>query len=410
MIPRHLKASILAALKDTPVILLVGPRQSGKTTLARSLVGKAFPARYLSMDDPAVLAAARADPDAFLSDLKGPAVLDEVQKAPGLAPSLRALVDRDRRPGRFLLTGSADVLLTHPFAHALVGRMEILHLWPFSQGEIEKRKEKFLDSLFRKSLPPSPMVGEEKDRILSRALRGGFPEPLGRTKDRAAAWFQSYVATILQREVRELSRIDGLDELPRLLNLLAARATGILNFSEISRTAGIPQTTLKRYMALLEHTFLIRRLPAWTNNPSKRLVKAPKILFSDTGLLSHLAGWSLPGLKAHPDASGPLLENFAAMEILKQASWSKRPARLYHFRLASGREVDLVLEGPAGRVVGIEIKARTALDASSFKGLGALSETARDKFHRGIVLYTGKERIAFGRNLHALPFSSLWTL
>ena len=408
MIRRNLAKSILAALRDTPVVLLVGPRQSGKTTLARSLVGRAFPARYLSLDDPALMAAARSDPAAFLSDLEGPAILDEVQLAPALASPLRSLVDRDRKPGRFLLTGSADVLLAPRFAQTLVGRMEVFHLWPFSQGEIEGRIESFLDGLFRKDLPKSSHPGEEKARILTRALKGGFPEPLTRSKSRASDWFRSYLAMILQREIRDLARIEGLDEIPRLLEILAARATGILNFSEVSRTAGIPQTTLKRYMALLEHTFLIRRIPAWTRNLTKRPVKSPKLLFSDTGLLSHLAGWNLARMKQHPDSSGPLLENFAAMEVMKQTGWARTRARIFHFRLSSGREVDLVLEDQEGRVVGIEIKAKAAIDASAFQGLRALEEAAGKAFHRGIVLYTGKERIAFGKNLHALPFPALW--
>ncbi len=409
MIPRHLTSRVLAALKDTPVILLVGPRQSGKTTLARSLPRRVFPARYLSMDDPGVLAAARADPVAFLTDLQGPAILDEVQQAPELAPALRLLVDQARKPGMFLLTGSADVLCAPRFAETLVGRMEIFHLWPFSQGEIEGSKEEFVDRIFSRTLEIEGPFREEKEGILSRAWKGGFPEPLKRPPSRREAWFQSYIANLLHREIRELSRIEGLTEIPRLLEILAARATGILNFSEISRTAGIPQTTLKRYMALLEHTFLVRRILPWTRNPSKRLVKSPKIFFTDTGLLSHLSGWTLSRLKAHPDDAGPLLENFVAMEILKQIGWSRRRPSLFHFRLATGKEVDLVLEDSRKRVVGIEVKARTTVDASAFQGLKALEETAGTSFHRGLVLYAGKERLAFAKNLHALPISALWS-
>jgi len=408
VIPRHLSAPLREALADTPVVFLTGARQSGKTTLVRSMAGPST--RYLSLDDPATLASAQADPGAFLEDLDGPAILDEVQQAPALVPALRAVVDRDRKPGRFLLTGSAHALATPALAQALVGRMEVLTLWPLSQGETERRREGFLDALFRRRLPPWRGPAEDRAAIVRRALRGGFPEPLGRSERRRRVWFRSYVATILQREVRDLARIEGLAELPRLLELLAARATGLLNFAGLSRNAGIPQTTLKRYLALLEQTFLVLRLPAWTRSRSKRLVKSPKLLVADTGLLAHLAGASAERLLAHPDAAGPLLENFVAMELQKQAGWSRTTCRLYHFRTSAGREVDLVAEDESGRLVGIEVKARASLSERNLQGLRALADIAGARFHRGVVLYTGRERLAFGPRLHALPIPALWSL
>ena len=405
---RHLRESVLSALADTPVVYLVGARQSGKTTLARSAVGERFPARYLSLDDPATLAAAQADPAAFLDGFDGPVILDEVQGAPALAGSLRAAVDHRREPGRFLLTGSADVLATPRLAEALVGRMEVMTLWPFSQGEIEGHREDFPAKLFAEEHPPGGGGGEGRVALVERALRGGFPEPVGRSASRRSAWFRSYITTLLQRDVRDLARIEGLADLPRLLRLLAARATGLTNFSELSRSSALPQTTLKRYVALLEQAFLIRRLPAWTRNPSKRLVRSPKLFFTDTGLLASLAGWNSGRLDQHPEEVGPLLENFVISEVSKQLGWSRVSCAIHHFRTSTGREVDLVLEDEAGRVVGVEVKASSSLRESDFQGLHALAEAAGEDFLRGVVLYAGGERLGVGPGMFALPMSSLW--
>ncbi len=410
MFPRNLDTVVLEALADTPVVLLVGARQCGKTTLAKSMIGDAFPARYLSLDDPATLAAAHADPGAFLDDFQGPVILDEVLQIPALATVLRQVVDRGRKAGRFLLTGSANVLAMPRLADALVGRMEVVTLWPLSVGEIEGRRGSFVDACFRARLPPWKNEAEDRVACLRRALMGGYPEAVARKARRRAAWFRGYIATILQREVRDLARIEGLAELPRLLQLLAVRATGPLNYSEIARSAGLPQTTLKRYIALFEHTFLLWRLPAWSRNRSKRLVKAPKLLFGDTGLLAHLAGWTARGLAGHPGDAGPLLENFIAMELRKQLGWSRTAARLCHFRTDAGRGVDLVLEDEGGRVVGIEVKSRSTLGERDLRGLRTLAEMCGEDFHRGVLLYTGKERLAFGPRLHALPISSVWRL
>jgi len=410
MIPRHLSAPLGAALGDTPAVLVVGARQCGKTTLVRAVARARRGMRYLSLDDPATLAAAQRDPVAFLEDLGGPAVLDEVQQAPALAPVLRQVIDEDRRPGRFLLTGSAEVLAAPRLAGALAGRMEVLTLWPLSQGERQRRREGFVDALFRDRLPPWSGGGQERAELVRRVLAGGFPEPLGRSERRRGAWFEAYVATVLQREVRDLARIEGLGELPGLLELLAARAATLLNVAEIGRSASLAHTTLQRYLALLEQTFLVRRIPAWTRSRGKRLVKAPKVVICDTGLLSHLRGMSAQGLRRAPRDLGPLLENFAALELLKQIGWARTRCRLYHFRTAAGREVDWVLEDRAGRVVGIEVKARASLGEADFAGLRALADLAAEHFQRGVVLYTGAERLAFGPRLHALPVAALWEL
>lgn len=410
MHPRHLAPRILAALRDTPAVLLAGGRQTGKTTLARAVVERRRGARYLTLDDPTVRAAAAFDPAAFLGDLEGLVVLDEVQQVPELYPILRQEIDRDRRPGRFLLTGSAQVLTTPRLGEVLVGRLEVLRLWPLSQGEMLGIREGFVDAVFNSRLPGQRSAGGGRSQLIERALRGGLPEPAGRRGERRAAWFRSYLDLLLQRDVRDLAEIDRLVALPRLLELLAARAGALLNFAELSRSAGIPQTTLKRYFALLEGVFLLFRVPAWARNPSKRIVKSPKLYFCDSGLLGHLQRLSKGALRIRPQAAGPLIENLVGVELAKQVSWSRTPCRVHHFRTSAGREVDFVLEDDRGRIIGIEVKSASAVKRSDFRGLETLAEIAGPAFHRGLVLYAGSDRVAFGSNLHAIPIDALWDL
>ncbi|HEV7516005.1 MAG TPA: ATP-binding protein [Thermoanaerobaculia bacterium] len=414
MFRRSMTPLLLDALGDRPVVLLNGARQVGKSTLAREVATEARPASYLTLDDAAVLAAASHDPAGFLAGLSGPVTLDEVQRAPDLFLAIKAEVDRDRRPGRFLLTGSADFLLLPRVSESLAGRIEILTLWPLSQGEIEGRPEGFVDALFGPTLAPlsgAAEMPEDREAIFARALLGGYPEIVSKESAvRRRAWFNSYVATILQRDVRELANIEGLTALPRLLSLLAARASSLLNYSELSRSSGLSQTTLKRYFALLEATFLVQLLPAWASNLSKRLTKSPKILFGDTGLLAHNLGLDAARLALEPELAGLLLENFVLMEIKKQAAWSAVQPRLFHYRTLAGQEVDLILEDASGRCVGIEVKASTTLGARDMKPLTELAEALGKRFVRGILLYTGRTAVPFGERLHALPISSLWHL
>lgn len=410
MIQRHISTAVLEALADTPVVLLHGARQTGKSTLVKQLASGEHPSRYFTLDDPAVLSAAQHDPSGFVTALKEPVVIDEVQKAPALFTAIKAAVDRDRRPGRFLLTGSADVMLLPRLSESLAGRMEILTLWPLSQGEIEGTKEAFIDAAFSNELPKKIKSPQNWDEILARVLRGGYPVIQARLADaRRKAWFGSYVTAILQRDVRDLSGIEGFTQLPRLLSLLAARSTALLNFSELSRSIAIPQTTLKRYIALFEMTFLIQTLPAWSSNLSKRLVKTPKFILNDTGLMAHLLGLNQERLAMENTLAGPLLENFVVMELRKQAAWSKTRPQLFHFRTLTGQEVDFVLEDEAGKLVGIEVKASATVTAKDLRGLYALAELTGKRFRNGVILYTGHETVSFSAQLHAMPISALWT-
>jgi predicted AAA+ superfamily ATPase len=412
MIDRLLTTHLVDALRDRPVALLVGPRQAGKTTLAVAVSRTEHPAEYLTLDDPPVLAAALHDPVGFLTNLAGDAVLDEAQLAPELFRPLKAAVDRDRHPGRFLLTGSAQVLLLPRLSESLAGRMEILTLWPFAQRELAGASGSFVDALFAASrLPARADAALKLPDVCSRLGRGGFPE-IGTLRDagRRSAWFESYVTTILQRDVREIANVEGLVRMPALLSLLAARSAALLNVSEISRSSGLKLTTLNRYLALLEAVFLVYRLPAWSANVGKRLVKAPKLHLVDTGLAAHLLGLDESGIAESPQSLGALLETFVVTELLKDLGWATTRARLYHFRSSDGRrEVDVVVEDARGRVVGIEVRATSTPGGSDFEGLRALQALVGERFVRGVVLHLGDAALPFGDRLEAAPLSSLWT-
>jgi hypothetical protein len=412
MYPRNLLISLREAIADTPVVLVNGARQTGKSTLVQALIGDGFDARYVTCDDATVLAAARSSPADFLAGFNGPVIVDEVQRAPELFVALKAAVDRDRRPGRFLLTGSADVLMLPAVSESLAGRMEVLTLWPLSQGEIAGVREGFIDALFSRELPAYPGSRLTRDELIGRMLAGGFPEVTSRASmRRRRAWFGSYVTTILQRDVRDITNIEGLADLPRLLALIAARTGSLLNFAELSRSSAIAQSTLKRYMTLLEMTFLVQPLHAWSGNLGKRLIKAPKVMLSDLGLAAFLLGLD-PGAEDGDLGTvlGPLFESFVAMEVRKQVAWSTVQPRLYHYRAATNQEVDLVMEDARGRIVAVEVKARSSVDEDDFRHLKFVADQLGKRFLQGVVLYTGQEALSFGANLIALPVGALWEL
>ncbi|HMM39517.1 MAG TPA: ATP-binding protein [Desulfovibrio sp.] len=409
MYSRNITDNVVEALQDTPAVFIRGARQVGKSTLVQELAATRHPAQYVTLDNATVLAAATSDPQGFLAGFPGPMILDEIQRAPRLLPAIKEAIDRDRRPGRFLLTGSANLLTVPTVAESLAGRVEVLTLWPLSQGERAGRREDFIDRLFQGGKFATRKQGLPQADLLERIVVGGYPEPLGRVgQKRRAAWFESYLTTILERDVRDISNIQDLAALPRLLQFLSARTASLLNQSEVSRSLGIPNSTLGRYMDLLEGVFLVFKLPAWTANLGKRLVKSPKLYVADTGLAAHLAGADVKRLQAEPELSGRLLENFAVAEIMKQATWSDTSVRLYHFRTTAGREVDLVLEDSAGRVAGIEIKLSATLETKHFAGLKALQESLGERFQAGVVLYGGTEVVPFGERLWAVPVAGLW--
>lgn len=411
MLTRNITPNIIEALSDTPVVMLNGARQTGKSTLANSLISGKYIERYVTLDDATACAAAKHDPEGFISGLGESTVIDEIQRAPELFVAIKANVDRNRTPGRYLLTGSANVLLLPRLSESLAGRMEIFTLWPLSQGEFTGVRERFIDILFSEKLPSNASETADNDTsVIERAIRGGYPEAAARGSEaRRRAWFGSYITTILQRDVRDIANIDGLTAMPRLLSMLATRSPSLLNYSELSRTTGLPQSTLKRYMALFETIFMIDHLPAWYSNLGKRLVKTTKLVMNDTGLLAALLAVDAARLENTP-LCGALIENFVIMELKKQISWSATRPAMLHYRTQGGQEVDIVLEDSAGRVVGIEIKSAKSVGGQDFRGLQSLAEASGNNFLRGIVLYGGCKSVSFGSNFVAMPIDSLWNL
>ncbi len=408
MIERAITAPLLAALGDTPVVAVVGGRQTGKSTLVTGLADNGHRAEYVTLDDPTELAGARSDPVAFVDRFDGPVILDEVQRAPEIFLPIKAAVDRDRRPGRFLLTGSANVLFVPSVAEALAGRMEVLTLWPFSAAELEERpSERFLDWLFadRPDLPAAKRLSLEE--LVSRLLAGGYPEAVAREDDeRRRRWFSSYLTTILERDVRAMADIERLEQLPSLLTAVALRSRGPLNKSGLSQDLGVPNSSLDRYLALLNRVFLVRRFGAWHNRLGPRLVKSPKLLVSDPGLLCHLLRIDRERLREDAALRGLVLEDYVGMELVKCAAVGSATDVL-HYRTTKGAEVDFLLESADGRIAGVEVKASRSVDAHDFKRFERLEQSLGERFARGVVLYTGDRVIPFGERLAAWPVSLL---
>ena len=409
-VARAITPRLLTALSDTPAVMLVGPRQAGKSTLVQSLAGGPHPARYLSLDDLRTLDAVRRDPVGLIEGADGPLIIDEIQRAPELLLPIKASIDRDRRPGRFILTGSAQVMLLPTVAESLAGRVEVHTLWPFSQAEIEDVPGRIVELLLDDCPRPVPVPASACEDLIGRIARGGFPEAVARATDRREEWLASYLTVIVQRDLRDMANIERLSQVPAVLASLASRVRAPLNKTEVSSSVGIPRTSLDRYLTLLEHVFLVHRLPAWHSNRIKQIAKAPKLLLSDSALLTHLLRTDARRLAQDSTLLGSVLECFVGMELAKQLSAARTRASLMHMRTATGAEVDFILEGADGRVAGIEVKASATVRGEDFKHLAAVRDRiGGERFIRGVVLYTGGERLPFGERLEAWPLATLWT-
>ncbi|MBY3073771.1 ATP-binding protein [Rhizobium laguerreae] len=407
-IERKARPIVETALADTRVVLILGPRQAGKTTLARQFADGNRP--YMTLDDAGTLNAAKSDPTGFIRGIDR-AVIDEVQRAPDLMLAIKESVDRDEKPGRFLLTGSAKLATVPGIADSLAGRMAVVSLLPFAQSEILSTPGRLLDGLFAGDEPTPSEGAVFGDDLMNVVLKGGYPEVLRRsTPARRTAWLEDYVSLILDRDVRDIANIDQLDRLPRLLDVLAEHSGQLVNHSSFGSALGLSSVTAQKYVAILERLFLVRTIAPWSNNRLSRLVKTPKLHFVDTGLLASLREDDLETLRRDRTRFGALLESFVVSELLKLASWSERRLTFSHYRTKDQDEVDVVIEDRRGRIVGIEVKASATVKSDDFKGLRQLQEAVGERFIRGLVLHDHDRVTPFGEKLHAAPLSILWSM
>lgn len=436
--PRYIEQRLAEALEDSPIVLIHGPRQSGKTTLAQSAYAPAslnwgddssnlsMGARnrdyeYITFDDDNLLAGALEDPVGFVADLPERVILDEAQRAPQIFTALKLAVDRNRAPGRFILTGSSNVLLLPTLADSLAGRMETVHLHPLAQDEIEAglpwsgspalasdSRSGFLDALFtgRFQVRRSERLGAN---LRERIARGGFPPAIARPGGpRRTAWYHNYADAHVQRDVRDLARIRALDTLPALLNAAAAQTASLYNLSDLASPFQLSRQTIGEYVTLLERVFLVERLKPWHSNRLSRLVKTPKLHIGDTGLGCALLGLDEDSLASDRNSLGQMLETFVYQELRRQASWNPLPTSFFHYRDRDRVEVDIILERGPRAVAGVEVKAAATLRNSDFRGLRKLSKLTGERFAAGVVLYDGETTVNWGDGLYAVPIRRLW--
>lgn len=411
LIPRGIESELRDILSVNRAAAITGPRQVGKSTLARQLQAEGVVPNYFSLDDEATRVAAHADPDGFALSLPRPAVIDEVQRVPDLMLAVKQILDRDRTPGQFLITGSADLLTSRVIADALPGRVEYVNLWPLSQAEIAGRRTSVIDGLLEGA--PPQVAGAPKGRAASAELvvSGGFPDARDRTPHQRSRYFRSYLQTIFGRDLPEIGqvRIDS-PTLQQLLRLLAARTGGLMSYAALGRELALDDKTIKAHTELLTQLFLLYRLRPWSTNLGARQVKTPKLLLTDTGMAAALIGVDASRYAA-PDqgpVAGMLFETFVLMEFIKQATWSATPVELFFYRDAEKREVDLVIESSSGDVIGIEIKSAATSRRSDARGLRLLRNKLGPRFKAGIVVYSGEHTLPLDDRIWALPISGLW--
>lgn len=426
LIHRHLTARVSVTLQDTPAVLVNGPRQCGKTTLVKQfaqggtsqtssgpvLRGPSEGMTYLTLDDPVVLDAARIVPVGLLRQLDR-AIIDKVQRAPQLLLALKLSIDQDRRPGRFLLTGSANLLALPSIADSLAGRMEVHALLPLSQTELQGRQSDFLRRAQEHDWPIShpawviPDVNGQRGMVLN-ALAGGYPEMRSRaTPARRGAWAKAYIQTLVERDVRDVAQIEHLSHIPRLLAVTAAHCGQLFNATQIGGQLSMDARTVEKYLGVLEKLFLVQRLPAWSRNELGRLIKTPKLHFLDAGLQATFTRLTPDMLTKQRERLGAVLETWLYAELRKSMALDDEPWHLAHYRDKDRVEVDFVMESPLREVIGIEVKAAATVSAADFKGLRRLKEHTGKDCIAGIVLYDGDKALPFGEGMWAVPLAAL---
>jgi|HubBroStandDraft_4_1064222.scaffolds.fasta_scaffold24831_3 predicted AAA+ superfamily ATPase len=408
-IERNVRPTVVEALTEARAVCLLGARQSGKSTLARAISEREHPAEYLTLDNDATRRSALEDPTGFIAGVSGPAVIDEVQRAPDLMLAIKERLDTNNERGQFLLAGSANILTMPSIADALPGRVDYVRMWPFSQGELNGRRETFIDRLLAGEFPHIDDAEVGRGAYAAQIVAGGFPDARDRGTRGRARFFTSYVSTILGRDLQDVTGVRDTAGVERLLRIVATRSAGLVSSRSVAGELGVDHKTVAARTRILEELFLVWRLQPWHVNLGSRQVKTPKIYMTDTGLLTHLMNIDAKGIVQSSTLAGPIVETFAAMELARQCDWAESPASLFHYRDKQQREVDVILELGSGEVAGVEVKTTASVAAKDFAGLRHLRDKLGNRFKAGVVLYTGKRTLSFGDRLAAVPLCGLWS-
>jgi predicted AAA+ superfamily ATPase len=399
----------LEALAESRATALLGARQVGKSTLVRDLAANEYQARFFNLDDELTANEARSDPTGFVADISGPAVIDEIQRAPALLLAIKQRLDQDQARGQFLLTGSANILTLPTVADALPGRIEYVNLWPFSQGELHGTRESFVDRLFTGRFPRISGAPVGRSAVAEMLARGGYPEVQARTGRGRSRFFSSYIASIIGRDLEDVGNVRNVENIERLLRVIAARSGSLTSFHGMAGELDLDKNTVAAHTKILEDLFLVRQLRPWHVNLGSRQIKSPKLYLVDSGLLAHLIGANEQRIAQDGPLAGTILESFVAMELSRQSDWTHEPVSLYHYRDKAQREVDVLLERNSGDIAGVEVKTAATVSSGDFAGLRYLRDKLGPRFKAGVVLHTGADTLPFGDRLAAVPLTGLWT-
>lgn len=407
--PRRIRPIVVDALSYARVVLISGARQVGKTTLSTEIAATDHPMRTLTLDDAQTRAGALQDPAGFIAGLEGPVLIDEIQRAPELLLEIKRVVDRDTTPGRFLLTGSANVFASRRVIDALTGRIDRIRMWPLAQSEIDGGELNIIDELFAGRAPQIDGAPVGREAFATIIADGGYPEarlrPAGRARE---DWFENYIDTAMERDLREIADARRADDMGRLLRLLASQSANLLSYRSVGQRLQMHHNTVQAYVTLLEQMFLVQRLSAWRPGLGARESHRPKIYVCDSGMLAHLLGADAARIGQDDQVTGKACETFVATELLKHATWANQSVRAYHYQ-RERQDIDFILETRAGEIAAIEVKAKASLRPTDWKWLTSLRDAREDKFKSGIVIYSGEQTIPLGDRLWAVPYSGLWT-
>lgn len=408
LLARNIRPQVLEALAESRAVALLGARQVGKSTLVTDIAANEHPARLISLDDEPTANAVREDPAGFIATITGPAVIDEVQRAPSLLLAIKRRLDSNQTRGQFLLTGSANILTLPTVADALPGRVQYINLSPLSQGELHGTRETFIDTLFDARFPPIFGAAIGRSAAASVLVTGGYPELQGRSPRGRSDFFSSYVSSLIGRDLQDVANVRNVENIERLLYVIAARSGGLASFHGMAADLDIDTNTARAHTKILEDLFLVARLKPWHTNLGSRQIKSAKLHIIDSGLLAFLIGANERRIAEDGPIAGAMLESFVAMELLRQADWAEEPVRLFHYRDKQQREVDVILERHSGELVGIEVKAAATPTSADFAGLRYLRDKLGARFQAGALIYTGADTLPFGDRLAAVPLSGLW--